>query len=104
MSKNIVSKKREEMKTNAEKIKKLRAKNRELKASLANLEHTSFKFSIQMKSANAEIVSLKRDIGNLSIILMEHLGCTEQEIYHKSQKILENKQKKERSIINPFGS
>jgi hypothetical protein len=92
------------MKTDAEKIKKLRAKNRELKDNLAYSEETSFRFFLQLKSANAEIVKLSKDNANLSIVMMEHLGCTEHELRKKITEILSGKEKKERSLINPFGS
>lgn len=91
-------------KTDAKKLKKLRLKNRKLKASLSDSEQTWFRFFLQLKSANAEIEKLSRDNANLSIVMMEHLGCTEPELRKKISEILHGAEKKDRSLINPFGS
>jgi len=91
-------------KTDAEKLKKLRLKNRKLKNKLAFSEDASFSFFLKLKSANAEIAKLSRDNANLSIVMMEHLGCTEPELRKKISEILHGAEKKDRSLINPFGS
>lgn len=83
-------------------IKKLRKIISEQNADLT-LAHEEFEkllnIYFQLKSAN---VDLKKEIAKLSIILMEHLGCTEKDIYNKSHDIL-CKRKKEGTLINPFG-
>jgi hypothetical protein len=90
-------------KTDSQKLKEQRKINRKLLLKLESEELEYYRTFLQLESANCAIEKLKRDNANLSIVMMEHLGCTEPELREKISEILYGAKKKEHSLVNPFG-